>query len=52
LPRALQLAVLPLDIRLCSFDVKDVYTNIPQQDTTHIIYNILSKENNNLADDV
>jgi hypothetical protein len=38
--------------RICSFDVKDMYTNIPQQDATHIIHNILLKNEENMADDI
>jgi hypothetical protein len=29
-----------------------MYTNILQQDTTHIIHNILSKDKENMADDI
>jgi hypothetical protein len=39
--------------KLCYlFDIKDMCTNIPQQDTTHIIHNMLSKDKENLADDI
>jgi hypothetical protein len=38
--------------RICSFDIKDMYTNIPQQDTILIIHNILQNYNENVADDI
>jgi hypothetical protein len=38
--------------RICSFDTKDMYTNIPQQDATHIIHNILQNYNENVANNI
>jgi hypothetical protein len=38
--------------RICSFDINDMYTNIPQQDATHIIHNILLNHNENIADNI
>jgi hypothetical protein len=38
--------------RICSFEIKDMYTNIPQQDTTHIIHNILLNYNENIAHNI
>jgi hypothetical protein len=31
--------------RICSFDIKYMYTNIPQQDATYVIHNILLNYN-------
>jgi predicted NodU family carbamoyl transferase len=36
--------------RICLFDIKDMYTDIPQQDATHIIQNIVLKNDENMAD--
>jgi hypothetical protein len=38
--------------RICSFDIKYMYTNIPQQDATHVIHNILLNYNENIANDI
>jgi hypothetical protein len=37
--------------RTCSLDTEDMYTNIPQQDVTHIIHNMLSEHNENTTND-
>jgi hypothetical protein len=38
-------------LEYASFISKDMYTDIPQQDATHIIHNIL-KHHENMADDI
>jgi hypothetical protein len=45
---------IPIDVntRICSFDMKDTYTNKPQQDGTHIIHNILLMNDENIANDI
>jgi hypothetical protein len=40
------------NVRICSFDIKDMHTNIPQQDATHIIHNILLNYNENIANNI
>jgi hypothetical protein len=37
---------------MCSFDVKDMCTNTPQQDTIYIIHSILLNYNENIADNI
>jgi hypothetical protein len=36
--------------RICSFNIKNIYTNIPRTETTNIIHSIL-KTNQNINDD-
>jgi hypothetical protein len=38
--------------RICSFDIKYMYTTIPQQDSTHIIHNILLNYNEYIANNI
>jgi hypothetical protein len=37
----LKTVVINEDTRLCSFDIANIYTNIPKTDTSNIINNIL-----------
>jgi hypothetical protein len=39
-------------IWICLFDIKDMYTNIHQQDATHVIHNILTNYNKNIANNI
>jgi hypothetical protein len=51
----LQTTELNRDMRICSFDIENMYSNTPKRDTIHIINNILESNpemNSNIREEI